>query len=217
MSRASLSATSLVLGAAVLSGGCASMLDARPGEQTMRAAIPAAGSVKSQYGGRDDVFGIIAAVKSAGQVQMMGSRALRLPTLPLQAITSFVYRYADSCGGYEFRVLETAGTQILEYAYVRENGSMYLIRDYVAGPSPFMQPGLWSSYDHTSDGITMMMSEFAESSTRLFAATYSLGPITGLAATTQQEFGEAYGEALRRANGCAERPALSSQSIAHSD
>ena len=154
------------------------------------------------YGLEEDVLATMAAVRGAGAMRVMSSRAVRLPTRALAPITSFDYRFPQRCGGHAFRVIEVGDTRILELHHERADGTAIRIRDYVAGASPFIQPGLWNSFDHTSDDIGTMASQFVETTAPLFPAVYSKGLMTGLAETDRLELGSAYGGALRLAAAC---------------
>ena len=154
-----------------------------------------------------DVESTVSAVKSGGSLQLLGSRAVRLPLNPLQSISSYEYQYPETCGSHFFRVLEAGETQILEYSHLREgDGMVFVIRDYVSGPSPFIEPGLWTSYDHTSMDIPGMMVRLVESSRGITPRVYSRGLVTGLAVMTQDELDYAYRTALRAARECASGP-----------
>ena len=149
-----------------------------------------------------EVLATVRAVKSGTAPHFVSSRAVRLPTLELYAIAIFDYDLPPSCGGYRFRVYESGTTQILEYAYERD-GETHFIRDYVTGSSPFIHPGLWSSFDHTADSVTEMMTLFAEGErSRLTPRVYSKGLVTGLAVMTQEELGTAYLQAIKAAAEC---------------
>ena len=140
-----------VLGASLLASGCALFIDARSRAESGNAAQD-----QGAYGNQAEVLSTIDAVKTTGAIRLMSSRAVRLPKRSFESITAFEYRYPEICGGHAFRVYGSGDTQILEYSYERADGMQFMIRDYVAGSSPFIQPGLWTSYDHTSGGIPSM-------------------------------------------------------------
>lgn len=154
------------------------------------------------YGGEADVRGTVDIVKTAGSVSKIGSHAIRLPRSPMRSITAFDYEFPDTCGGHRFRVYEAGDTQILEYAYEPSKGDARVIRDYVTGPSPFIEAGLWNAYDHTGDSISTMSLQFARRGSRLLKGTYSQGPVTGLDASTRRVLGAAYDRALRDSRAC---------------
>ena len=151
-----------------------------------------------------EVLATVQAVKGSGSRSVLGSRAVRLPTREHYEIAVFDYELPQACGGYRFRVYETGSTQILEYAYDQGgSGPPYLVRDYVAGSSPFIRPGLWSSYDHTADGVSSMMTLFTETNNPLMPRAYSRGFGTDLAEPTQRELDSAYRKAVKAASRCA--------------
>lgn len=180
-------------GASALVSGCAAW---------QRVSGAESAEPPGRYGASTEVLHTVSTVKSSGQLHLIGSRAIRLPEQPLDTISAYEYQYPEACGSYVFRVLESGETQILEYSHLRNDGMVFVIRDYVKGPHPFVGPGLWTSYDHTSDDIPAMMARYIESNSRVGPRTYSGGPVTGLATMTQQELGIAYSDALYRANHC---------------
>jgi len=195
--------TLVLLLVAASSSGCAALNDTgtrNPEEagSATRNAAPAGDS-----GVELEVLATVQAVKRTGSRRILGSRAVRLPTRELYEIAVFDYAFPQACGGYRFRVYESGETQILEYAYEQGSAGEYLIRDYVAGSSPFIKPGLWSSYDHTADSVTHMMTLFGETNNPLMPSVYSRGVITGLAEMTQRQLDSAYREAVKAATQCA--------------
>jgi len=192
----------ILAGTSLQLAGCASLAN---GLAAFFAKIAAPGtevSAVAGYGAESDVQGTIDIVKSAGDVSVVSSRAIRLPKNPLHAITTFAYEFPGDCGGHRFRVYEADGTQILEYAYAAGDGGAYLIRDYISGPSPFIQAGLWSAYDHTEDSVANMSLHFETRIDGFLAGTYSKGPVTGLNTPEKQAFGRAYEQALRDTHIC---------------
>ena len=149
-----------------------------------------------------EVLATVETVKESGSRSVLGSRSLRLPTREHYEIAVFDYKLPAACGGYRFRVYETGSTQILEYAYDHGGTAPYLVRDYVAGSSPFIRPGLWSSYDHTADGVSHMTTLFTETNNPLMPRAYSRGFGTDLGETTQRELDSAYREAVKAASHC---------------
>jgi hypothetical protein len=169
----------------------------RQAESTSRDAVPPDAAIEA------DVLATIRAVKGVGSRRIVGSRAVRLPTREHYEIAVFDYAFPEACGGYRFRVYETGTTQILEYTYDQGSTGRFLVRDYVAGSSPFIRPGLWSSYDHTADSVSNMMTLFVETDNPLMPAVYSRGVVTDLATMTQRELDSAYREAIKAATHCA--------------
>src|SRR5690606_3892122 len=108
-------------------------------------------------------------------------------------------RFPPRCGGQTFRVIESRDTRILELRHTLADGSEIGIRDYVAGASPFIRPGLWSANDHASDGIDAMTSQFVETAAPFAPAVYSRGLVTGMEETMRRDLGVAYRGALRQA------------------
>ena len=196
--------TCFLLATSVLCGGCATLLE---GFAAMRDRMVAPESTTPQqtlevYGVENDVRGTVEIIKTAGDVSLIGSRAIRLPSNPLSAITTFDYEFPDNCGGHHFRVYEADGTQILEYAYAPMDGKPHVIRDYISGPSPFIQAGLWTAYDHTGDSVSEMSLKFARRGSGILTGTYSQGPVTGLNPLARRTLGMAYDRALRDTHRC---------------
>lgn len=192
----------LVLAVAAACGGCASILDHFP----MLGGKSASGEpVASQPVGSAvaaDVHETIQAVKDGGDGRKISSRAVRLPSAPLGGMTAFDYRFPESCGGHQFRVYEAQNLQILEFSFVQADGSTRVIRDYTAGPSPFIHAGLWSVYDHTGDGVGDMSLKYELRSSGFLPGTYSQGPMTGLDEGAKSRLNRAYEAAVRDASGC---------------
>ena len=202
-------AVSTVLATSLLLGGCASFLDSlgfwRGGSAEPR--VTAAGAPgDAAYGQRSNVLDTVDTVKTAGEVTVISSHALRLPSHPLNSITAFDYAFPPSCGGHQFRVYESDGTQILEFDYQPGGGRRYVIRDYVSGPNPFISAGLWGAYDHTADSVSNMTLQYELRGSRLLRGTYSQGPVTGLELSAQRALGRAYDSALRDTSRCAVPP-----------
>jgi len=203
----------LLLAACLLTGGCATFveglttfLDTSPDTvgTSLGQEVTATYGIEDTaiYGVEENVRGTVDVVKRAGDVRQISSRAIRLPSNPLRTITAFDYEFPDVCGGHHFRVYEADGTQILEYAYAPIQGKHYMIRDYVSGPNPFIRAGLWSAYDHTSDGVSDMSLRYARRGSGILAGTYSQGPVTRLDPSSKRELGAAYDRALRDSEGC---------------
>ena len=205
--------STLLLAACLLSGGCATFSDGfaklwTASPDTVETGIGQ--EVTATYGNEEpaiygveqNVRGTVDVVKTAGDVRQISSRAIRLPSNPLRTITAFDYAFPDDCGGHHFRVYEADGTQILEYAYAPTQGKHYIIRDYVSGPSPFIRAGLWSAYDHTSDGVSDMSLKYARRGSGILVGTYSQGPVTRLDPSSKRTLGVAYDRALRDSEGC---------------
>lgn len=205
MKASRLAALAGLVCASVLCGGCAGVFGNlafwrdRPNSApapTYRSAEPA------PYGVEADVQETVHLVKTAGKMTVMSSHAIRLPSRPLTSITAFDYALPGACGGHQFRVYESDGTQILEYAYSPSAGEHHVIRDYISGPSPFIRAGLWSAYDHTAGSVADMSMHFERRGYGLFKGTYSQGPVTGLDPSAQRTLGLAYDRALRDVYGC---------------
>ncbi len=154
------------------------------------------------YGNDIAIRQTIDAVITHGSHNRLSSQAIRLPERPLGEIAVFGYQFPENCGGHEFRVLEAQDTQILEYSYIASDGDTRTIRDYISGPSPFVQPGLWSAYDHTADSISTMTSKFEQRGAGMFNGVYSQGLVTNLAVVEQRALGSAYRQALRDVYDC---------------
>lgn len=170
---------------------------------------------KSSVGSYGDEYAVQAAVgtiKLQGNQGRVSSRAIRLPERPLGEIAVFGYQYPPTCGGHEFRVYEAQDMQILEYQYATLDGESHIIRDYIAGPSPFVEPGLWTAYDHTADSISTMTSQFEQRGDRMFNGVYSQGLITSLPDVEQRTLGNAYQKAISDAFACQDTQTLADAS-----
>jgi len=201
-----------LLGVCLLSGGCATFWEgfssywdapatAEPGlGQEVTATYGVEETIT--YGAERNVRGTVDVIKTAGDVSRISSHAIQLPSNPLRTITAFEYEFPDHCGGHHFRVYEADGTQILEYQYAPPSGDEHFIRDYVSGPNPFIEAGLWTAYDHTGDGVSDMTLKYAKRGSGILAGTYSQGPVTGLDARSKRMLGAAYDRALRDSVGC---------------
>ena len=154
------------------------------------------------YGDDSAIRTAITTVKSQGSQNRVISRAIRLPERPLGEIAVYGYQFPAACGGHQFHVYEADGTQILEYAYDSGNGDVDLIRDYISGPSPFVQSGLWTAYDHTADSISTMTSRFERLRVKTLNGTYSQGLHTNLPEVEQRELGRAYNRAINDVFAC---------------
>lgn len=192
----------LVVSAAAQSAGCTALAERFAAFRDRAGSSESAGSHAELYGADSDVRAIVHAVKSAGDTRVISSRALRLPNFPLNAITTFAHEFPANCGGHHFRVYETNGTQILEFEYAPVQGERFVIRDYLSGPNAFVQPGLWTSYDHTADSVSDMNIRFESRGSGILIGTYSQGPVTGLDSTNKRALGRAYDRALRDTLGC---------------
>lgn len=191
MEARSISKAAFAMAAALLIGGCATYADERRAADENTRLLEA------------EIVDTMSTVKASGTHQVVRSNAIRLPMQTLHPITIYAYQYPASCGSHFFRVLESGETEILEYSHLRpEDGTVFVIRDYVRGPSPFIEPGLWTSYDHTAMDIPDMMARLAKTSSAVTPHTYSQGLVTGLATMTQQELDVAYRSALKTASEC---------------
>lgn len=161
-----------------------------------------------QFGDDFVVQATIVTIKSQGRQDRLSSRAIRLPERPLDEIFVFDYQFPQSCGGHDFRVLETGETQILEYEYAASNGDTYMIRDYVSGRNPFVQAGLWSAYDHTANSLSTMTSQIEQRGDGIINSVYSRGLVTGLPVEEQRALGSAYQEALNDVYNCSTKQTL---------
>jgi hypothetical protein len=190
-----------MLGAALLCNACSNLFGWWSGEGSSAPGdVPLADD--SAYGAESDVRGTVDIVKTAGEARVLSSHAVHLPIHPLQAITAFDYAFPGVCGGHQFRVYESNGTQILEFAYAPSGGRLYIIRDYVSGPSPFIRAGLWGAYDHTADGVHDMQLRFEQRGSGILKGTYSRGAITDLDASAQRTLGHAYASAIQESYSC---------------
>ena len=198
-------AAAAFLGASLVCAGCASVWE---DYTVFRSPVDTLEVTSSKwappgsFGGEEDVRGTIDIVKTGGSVSKIGSHAIRLPSNPMRPITAFDYEFPDTCGGHRFRVYEAGDVRILEYAYTAASGKSHIIRDYVDGPGPFIQAGLWNAYDHTGDSVSTMSLQYAKRGSRLLKGTYSQGPVTGLDASTRRVLGAAYDRALRDSQAC---------------
>jgi len=167
----------------------------------------------NQYGNDFAIEQTIRAVIRNGSEDRLSSHAIRLPERPLSEIAVFGYRFPSICGGHEFRVYEAKGMQILEYSYAAQDGDKHMIRDYVSGPSPFVQAGLWTAYDHTADSISTMTTQFEKRGDGMFNGVYSQGLVTGLPAVEQRALGNAYQQAISEVYDCRDTPTLADSSM----
>lgn len=203
MNKSTVAATICLICATLLCGGC-SLFDgfANWGKRSSAPQNSTETPSATPYGVETAVRQTLDVVKTAGHKRVIGSRAIRLPSHPLNEITAFEYEFPGTCGGHQFRVYETDETQILEYRYTPAGGSRYVIRDYITGPNPFIQAGLWSAYDHTADGVGDMTLQFEKRGSGILTGTYSQGPVTGLDASEKRTLGRAYDRALRDTYAC---------------
>ena len=192
----------LPVSTAVLTGGCTILADQFEALKDRFGAAETAQSNTGIYGTDSYVRATVSVVKSSGDMSIIGSRALRLPTVTLSAITAFDYRFPDDCGGHHFRVYETSESQILEFEYVPADGERFVIRDYLSGLNSFVQPGLWTAYDHTANGISGMQIRFEDRGTGILVGTYSQGLFTGLGSMDKRALGLAYGRAVQDIYNC---------------
>ncbi len=190
------------MSAGLFLSGCAALADGFAAFRNFFAAPKTDVSAEAEYGVETDVQGTIEFVKTASDVSVISSRAIRLPRNPLRAITAFHYEFPGDCGGHHLRVYEADGTQILEYVYDSGNGDVDLVRDYIAGPSPFIQAGLWSAYDHTRDSVADMDLKFERRGYGILTGTYFQGPVTALNSMDKRALGLAYDRALRDSPLC---------------
>ena len=165
-----------------------------------------------QYGNDYAIEQTIRTVISNGSEDRLSSRAIRLPEQPLSEIAVFGYRFPSVCGGHKFRVYEAQGLQILEYSYASQDGDEHMIRDYISGPSPFVQAGLWTAYDHTADSISTMTTQFEKRGDGMFNGVYSQGLVTSLPAVEQRALGNAYQQAISDVYDCRDTPTLADSS-----
>ena len=121
--------TLILAGMGLFLSGCAGLADGFAAFRNFFTVPKIEVNAAAEYGVETDVQGTIEFVKTAGDVSVISSRAIRLPSNPLRAITAFHYEFPGDCGGHQFRVYEADGTQILEYAYDSGNGDVDLIRD----------------------------------------------------------------------------------------
>lgn len=177
---------------------CVSTVSTEGGMKAPRTA----GGPSTVYGDEHAVQATVGMVKAQGSRSRFSSRAIRLPERPLGEIAVFGYQFPSTCGGHEFRVYEAPDMQILEYQYAARNGETHLIRDYITGPSRFVEPGLWTAYDHTDGSIGTMTSELETSGDRMFKGVYSKGLVTNLPIGEQRALGNAYQQALSDAYAC---------------
>jgi hypothetical protein len=191
----------MTLSVAVLLNACSSLFGWWTGgaEQGTDAMSP---SDARAYGAESDVRHTVDFVKTVGHARVLTSQAVHLPIHPLQSIKAFDYAFPSECGGHQFRVYESDGTQILEFEYAAAGGRSYVIRDYVSGPSPFIRAGLWGAYDHTADSVHDMSLHYEKRGTGRLKGTYSRGAITDLDASAQRTLGRAYESAIRDSYGC---------------
>jgi len=172
----------------------------------------ASGNPTDQYGNGVAIRQTIDTVITQGNQGRLSSRAIRLPERPLGEIAVFGYQFPLSCGGHQFRVYETHDAQILEYQYDANDGGTQMIRDYISGPSPFVEPGLWSAYDHTADSISTMTSQFEQRGAGMFNGVYSQGLVTNLPDVEQRALGSAYQQALSDVYDCRDTQTLADSS-----
>ena len=165
------------------------------------------------YGSDYAVQATVGAVKLQGNQGRVSSRAIRLPERPLGEIAVFGYRFPATCGGHAFRVYEAQDMQILEYQYAALHGESHMIRDYVTGPSPFVEPGLWTAYDHTADSISTMTSQFEQRGDGMFNGVYSQGLVTSLPDAKRRTLGSAYQKAISDAYACRDAQTLADASL----
>lgn len=149
-----------------------------------------------------NILSTIDLVRRTGSHRLLTSRAVRLPILPLESIETYDLVLPESCGEYAFRLYETGPSQILEYRHTAENGDLIVIRDYTAGPSPFIAPGLWTSYDHTSMEVYDLMSQIVRTAARIAPAVYSRGLVTSLTEQVQNQLAQDYLIAVNAAAVC---------------
>jgi hypothetical protein len=172
----------------------------------------ASGNPTDQYGTDIAIRQAIDTVITQGSQDRLSSRAIRLPERPLGEIAVFGYQFPMSCGGHKFRVYEAPNIQILEYQYDSNDGDTQMIRDYISGPSPFVEPGLWSAYDHTAGSISTMTSQFEQRSSGMFNGVYSQGLVTNLPNVEQRALGSAYQQALSDVYDCRDTQTLADSS-----
>ncbi len=200
-SRAAFACSLLV--SSLVCGGCASfvetLFDSRNGPTPLQTGDKRA---YSSFGLQPDVYTTVAKVRDAGAVTHLASRAVRLPKRPVGAVTAYEYQLPQSCGSHRFRVYEFEQTQILEYLYDRPDGGQDQIRDYVEGPSAFIKPGLWTSFDHTRSGMSQMRTDVVRTRSNLVPSVYSRGLVSGLAEMTKHDLDVAYRRALIFAEYC---------------
>lgn len=190
-----------------ISAGCTVLSEQFVALKDRLGATETAGDDSGIYGTDSDVRTTVEIVKTLGNVRIISSQALRLPSVNLSSITVFEYQFSDNCGGHHFRVFESDESQILEFEYTPADRERSFIRDYLSGRNSFVQPGLWTAYDHTADSISGMNIRFEERGTGILVGTYSQGPFTGLKSLDKEILGMAYERAVRDIYSCQEAPA----------
>ena len=145
---------------------------------------------------------VVDQVKTAGTRTELSSVAVKLPKQPTASITSYELTFPESCGGHRFRLYESEGLQVLEFTYTALDDREFEIRDYVQGPGPFIEAGLWSAYDHTADTIDDMYLEFEERGTGAIIGTYSRGAVSKLPDEQKRVLATAYESALLDVQAC---------------
>src|SRR5882672_11698776 len=208
MRKSGLAPLWLLAGLAAAAGDVSALAGPAPGSPMMIGGRRIGSATARRYGVGRDVLATVALVKGAGEARRLSSRAVHLPLDEYEPIAEFDYALSPECGGYAFRVYETARTQILEFAYSDADGATFLIRDYVLGANPFIKPGLWGAYDHTADTIPYMRAELGETLPPLPPYTYLKALVTGDSEGLQRELGMAYKRAVRAAVRCPVVPQL---------
>jgi len=179
-------------------GGCSGFLQnispfgSNPGK-------PAAGTPEST---NEQVRHVVDQVKTAGERNELSSVAVDLPRQPLEAIIRYDLTYPESCGGHRFRLYESDGIQVLEYVYTSLDNREFEIRDYIQGPGPFVEAGLWSAYDHTADTIDDMNLQYEQRGTGAIIGTYSRGAVSSLPDEQKRILAMAYENALADVETC---------------
>lgn len=193
--------TLLLAFSAMACGACASSgrSEFNPPRSSGNSSSLASGPV---FGDDFSVRQAIGTVKDRGTRSRVSSHAIRLPERPLGAVTVFSFEYPANCGGHTFRVIEADGAQILEFDHPESAGGSNQVRDYVSGPNPFVQPGLWTAYDHTAASINTMTSQFEQRGAGMFNGVYSQGLVTNLPVAEKWALGSAYRQALSDARSC---------------
>ena len=199
----------MVAATLVVCTACVSTANTGAGDKSPAITKSSVGS----YGDEYVVQATVGAVKLQGNLGHVSSRAIRLPERPLGEIAVFGYQFPPACGGHAFRVYEARDMQILEYQYAAHDGATHVIRDYVSGPNPFVEPGLWTAYDHTAGSISSMTSQFEQRSGGSMNGVYSQGLVTGLPVSEQRVLGNAYQQALSDVYACRDAQAVADVSV----
>lgn len=159
--------------------------------------------VSKPYGDAQAIMAVVKAVERQGVRSRTRIKDFRLTDgvgSETRAVERYDHEFPETCGGHHFSYLVGADFTALGFHYQDR-----IVLDVLSGAGGFTAPRLWGPNDQVLNEVVPMQFVAGDASKdggAVLRATYVVGLLADLPAAKLEQYGQAYGAAVKSAQAC---------------